>query len=100
VTAALRVAAANLQLELEVLTRAQVTAKPLGGAVVWTWPALVEVPQALRFEGAKVAVIAYGVPARTIAKEIVERGGAPVRLGPRWFIAQARRQRAVWESAS
>lgn len=100
VTAALRVAASNLSLELEVLTRAQITSQPIRGAVVWTWPALVTVPESLRFEGAKVAVISYGVPARAIVKEITARGGTPLRLGPRWFIAQARRQRTIWESAS
>lgn len=100
VTAALRVAAANLQLELEVKTLAEVTEQPLRGAIVWTWPALVEVPAALCFEDARVAVIAYGVPARGIVGEIITRGGTPLRLGPRWFIAQARRQKALWESAS
>lgn len=100
VTAALRIAAENLQVELEVLTRAQITARPLKGPIVWTWPVLVEVPAALRFEDAQVAVIAYGVPARSIAREIVTRGGTPLRLGPRWFIAQARRQRSLWESAT
>ncbi len=100
VTTALRIAAANLQLELEVLTRAQLTAQPLRGPIVWTWPALVEVPAALRFEDAQVAVIAYGVPARKIAAAIAARGGTPLRLGPRWFIAQARRQRSLWESAT
>ena len=100
VTPALRVAAANLGLELEVIVAAAVTQQPLRGAIVWTWPALVQVPAALRFEDAKVAVIAYGVPARTIAKEISARGGTPVRLGPRWFIAQARQQRTLWESAT
>lgn len=100
VTAALRIAAAQLQLELEVLTRAQLGARPISGAVVWTWPAMVAVPEGLRFEQARVAVIAYGAPARSIAREIVARGGTPVRLGPRWFIAQARKQRSLWESAS
>jgi shikimate kinase len=100
VTAALRVAAANLRLELEVLTRADLGSRPLSGAIVWTWPALVPVPESLRFEAARVAVIAYGAPARSIAREISLRGGSPLRLGPRWFIAQARKQRLLWESAT
>lgn len=100
VTAALRVAATNLQVELEVLTREAITAQPLRGPIVWTWPALVAVPEALCFEDAQVAVIAYGTPARSIVKEIVARGGMPRRLGPRWFIAQARQQRLLWESAT
>jgi len=37
--------------------------------------------------------------APVIAREISQRGGVPIRLGPRWLIAQARRQRALWESA-
>ncbi len=100
VTPALRVAAKTLGLELEVIPAAGVTSTPVRGAVVWTWPALVPVPAALRFEDAKVAVIAYGVPARAIAKEISSRGGVPVRFGPRWFIAQARQQRTLWEAAT
>ncbi|MDP1830205.1 MAG: shikimate kinase [Archangium sp.] len=100
VTAALRLAAANLQVELEVLPRGAITAQPLRGPIVWTWPALVPVPGALRFEDAQVAVIAYGTPARSIVNEIIARGGTPRRLGPRWFIAQARRQRLLWESAT
>jgi hypothetical protein len=47
-----------------------------------------------------VAVIAYGAPGLAIARKIRELGGTPVRLGPRWFIAQARRQRQLWESAT
>ena len=100
VTAALRLAAANLKLELDVLSRASITGQAIAGPVVWTWPALVSVPEALRFVDARVAVIAYGAPARTIAHEIVTRGGTPLRLGPAWFIAQARRQRTLWESAT
>ncbi len=100
VTTALRLAATRLGLALEVVTAASVPQAPLRGAIVWTWPALMQVPAALRFEDAKVAVIAYGVPARTIIKEITARGGTPMRLGPRWFIAQARKQRSFWELAT
>ena len=39
-------------------------------------------------------------PARRIATEITRRGGVPLLLGAAWFIAQARRQRALWETAS
>ncbi len=100
VTAALRYAASQLQLELVVVTQAEVTERPLSGPIVWTWPALLAVPLQLRFEDATVAVIAYGVPARSIAQEILARGGRVRRLGPLWFIAQARRQRSLWESAT
>lgn len=98
VTGALREAAAQLGLELSVVTRAEANG-PLTGAVVWTWPAPVEAPPALRLAGAQVAVIAYGAPAQVIARRVEQLGGTPVRLGPRWFIAQARRQRALWESS-
>ena len=100
VTAALRFAASQLQLELVVITQAEVTEQPLRGPIIWTWPALAPVPPALRFEDAAVAVVAYGVPARSIAQQIGARGGTPRRLGPLWFIAQARRQRSLWESAT
>lgn len=72
---------------------------PISGAVVWTWPLVAEHPAQLRFEQARVAVIAYGPQARSLALTIRALGGTPVRLGPRWFIAQARGQRGVWESA-
>lgn len=101
VTEALRIAAAQRQLELEVVSLNAVTSTPHSGFVVWTWPSEVAVPTALRFvEGTQVAVVAYGVPARRIVREIVERGGTPRRLGPLWFIAQARRQRTLWEAAT
>lgn len=99
VTGALRDAAEQLGLTVTVLPRASVHGV-VQGAVVWTWPASVEPPQPLRFQRALVAVIAYGAPARTIAARIQQLGGTPVRLGPRWFIAQARRQRALWESST
>ncbi len=96
VTVALRETGA----ELKVLTRVMINATPISGTVVWTWPANVETPAALRFENARVAVVAYGAPGRKIAAEIRARGGTPVMLGARWFIAQARRQKQLWESAS
>lgn len=100
VTAALRVAARRHGCELKVITRKRVTAQPLGGVMVWTWPAQLEVPEKLRFQqGAEVVVVAYGPPARRISSEIVARGGISRLLGHRWFIAQAREQRALWEAA-
>lgn len=66
------------------------------GAVVWTWPVTAETPRGLRFEHARVAVIAYGAPARRVAQVIESLGGEPVRLGARWFVAQARIQRDLW----
>lgn len=97
---ALRDAAARRGVALTFVARAQVAATPVRGAVVWTWPASVEAPAALRFEGARVAVITYGRPGQGIARAIAARGGEPLRLGARWFIAQARLQRTLWESAS
>lgn len=100
VTEALRLAAQPLGLSLAVLSRATVPNVPLRGALVWTWPPGITPPAHLRFEGARVAVISYGAGAREIAAQITQRGGRPLRLGPRWFIAQARRQRLLWESAT
>lgn len=97
---ALREAAARRGVTLTFLPRAQSFASPVRGAVVWTWPATVEAPASLRFDGARVAVITYGRPGQAIARVIAARGGAPLRLGARWFIAQARLQRTLWESAS
>ncbi len=99
VTGALREAAEQLGVTLTVVQRASI-GDVVCGAVVWTWPASVDAPAALRFEHALVAVIAYGAPARTIAARVQQLGGTPLRLGPRWFIAQARRQRALWESST
>ncbi|GHG99142.1 shikimate dehydrogenase [Comamonas sp. JC664] len=98
-TAALRSVAKDTACTLRVLRRADIQA-PLTGAGVWTWPDRVPAPDDLRFDGARVAVIAYGAPGRRIAAEIVRRGGTPILLGAAWFIAQARRQRQLWESAT
>ena len=95
----LREAAEQLGVVLTVKRHAEANGS-INGAVVWTWPATVAPPPALRFENALVAVIAYGRPARAIAASVRERGGTALRLGPRWFIAQARRQRSLWESAT
>lgn len=99
VTGALREAAEQLGVVLTVKRHAEANAG-ISGAVVWTWPATIAAPPALRFENALVAVIAYGRPARAIAATVRERGGTALRLGPRWFIAQARQQRSLWESAT
>lgn len=97
VTAALR----TLDAKLTIVKRSDVTTTPLEGAVIWTWPPDVAPPAALCFaRTARVAVISYGPPAKRIANEITARGGIPLRLGARWFIAQARRQRELWEQAS
>jgi hypothetical protein len=98
-SAALRAVAPDEGVVLRVLRRSEVEA-PLSGAGVWTWPARVELPAGLRFEAARVAVIAYGAPGRHIAAEIRRRGGEPVPLGAAWFVAQARRQRSLWETAT
>lgn len=80
--------------------RSAVPSRPVTGLAVWTWPAQLEPPEGLRFEHASVAIIAYGAPGLAVARKVRELGGTPVRLGPRWFIAQARRQRQLWESAT
>jgi hypothetical protein len=98
-SAAIRVVASEVGCQLRFLRRAGIS-EPLTGSGIWTWPDRITPPDALRFEGARVAVIAYGAPARRIAAEITRRGGTPVLLGAAWFIAQARRQRALWESAT
>lgn len=98
-TAALRAVSREAGCELRVLKRSEIQ-QPLSGAGVWTWPDRVPPPEGLRFEGARVAVIAYGTPGRRVAQEISRRGGTPVMLGAAWFIAQARRQRELWESAT
>jgi shikimate kinase len=100
VTDALRDAAAQLGITLTVRQRDAARGQTLRGAVVWTWPAPVEPPDGLRFDGARVAVIAYGRPARVVAARVKALGGVPVRLGPRWFVAQARRQRELWEAST
>jgi hypothetical protein len=99
-TAAVRLAARSLGTPLRVLKRADIGEAPLTGHLLWTWPASVEVPPPLRFEGAKVAIIAYGAPARRIAAEVRRRGGAPLMMGAHWFVAQARGQRQLWEDAT
>ncbi|MFP2911789.1 shikimate dehydrogenase [Pyxidicoccus sp. 3LFB2] len=98
-TAAMRAVAGEIGCNLRILRRSDIGA-PLKGAGVWTWPDRVPAPESLRFERARVAVIAYGAPGRRIAAEISRRGGTPVLLGAAWFVAQARRQRQLWESAT
>jgi hypothetical protein len=98
-SAAIRAVALEVGCELRFLRRAEIS-EPLTGSGIWTWPERITPPDTLRFEGARVAVIAYGAPGRRIATEIIRRGGTPVLLGAAWFIAQARRQRALWESAT
>ena len=85
---------------LTFIKRSQVPSAPVTGLAVWTWPVQLEPPPGLRFEGARVAVIAYGAAGLAVARKVTALGGTPVRLGPRWFIAQARRQRQLWESAT
>ncbi len=98
-TAALRVAAQQLEVMLVLRPHHSTFDGPVTGAAVWTWPASIEPPPGLTFIGAQVAVIAYGPPGREIAHRIRTLGGMPRMLGPRWFIAQARRQKALWEHA-
>jgi Shikimate dehydrogenase substrate binding domain len=92
---ALREAAGD-DFTLHFLRRESIPSQPITGTVIWTWPVSVDVPAALRFERARVAVVAYGGPAHAITRTIRALGGTPVRLGPRWFVAQARGQRKMW----
>lgn len=98
-TVAIRQAALRQERSVRILKRAQLERATIGEAAIWTWPATVSPPATLRFEGTRVAVIAYGAPGRKIAEQIRERGGEPVPLGACWFVAQARRQRELWEDA-
>jgi hypothetical protein len=98
-TAALRAVSREAGCLLRVLKRSEIQ-QPLSGTGVWTWPDRIPPPEDLRFERARIAVIAYGAPGRRVAQEISRRGGTPVMLGAAWFIAQARRQRELWESAT
>lgn len=97
--AALRAAASDLGCTLRILRREDAEG-PLSGAIVWTWPDHVPPPESLRFENARVAVIAYGPPGRRVASEIERRGGTALALGEAWFDAQAQKQRTLWESAT
>lgn len=92
----LEAAARELGVRLTVLRRGDPFGAPLRGVVLWTWPASVAPPEGLRFDGAQVAVIAYGEPARRLGAVIRALGGAPRWYGPRWLVAQARAQRAAW----
>ncbi len=98
VAPALRQAASRLGRPVEVLKRAEAEGRTVSGAVVWTWPEQVGAPEGLRFSGADVAIIAYGRAAVRLAAEVARRAGRPKRLGPRWFVRQARAQRALWNS--
>ncbi|EAU63451.1 hypothetical protein [Stigmatella aurantiaca] len=98
-TAALRAISADEGCSLRVLKRSDI-AGPLAGMGIWTWPDRVPPPESLHFDRARVAVIAYGAPGRRIATEILRRGGTPILLGAAWFVAQARRQRELWETAT
>ncbi|HZH03752.1 MAG TPA: shikimate dehydrogenase, partial [Myxococcaceae bacterium] len=99
VATALRTAASDQGVALHFVRRASIPREPLTGAAVWTWPDGIAAPEGLSFRDARVAVVAYGAAARRIAAEIASRGGHPLLLGARWFIAQARRQRQLWETA-
>jgi shikimate kinase len=88
--------AAGREFTLRFLRREQVVG-PLDGTVLWTWPVTAEVPPALRFApGTRVAIVAYGGPAHALTRLVRSLGGTPLRLGPKWFIAQARTQRRHW----
>ena len=100
-TVAIRAAAAALGMSVQVVSRTQAaeTTFAPSAPVIWTWPSHVDPPSTLALSGAPVAVIAYAQRAQEIAALIRRHGGTPVFLGPRWFIAQARAQRRLWETA-
>ncbi|HUB05996.1 MAG TPA: shikimate dehydrogenase [Myxococcales bacterium] len=95
-TAALRQVCVRERIELSVVRRDALPARPLAGTCVWTWPPELPPPASLRFAGARVAVITYGPRAERIASAIRERGGEPVGVGERWFTAQADGQARLW----
>lgn len=84
---------------VQCVTRDVVTS-PVRTPAVWTWPAHVEPPETLRFDGGPVAVVAYGPAAWRIAGLIRASGGTPWMLGPAWFVAQAREQQRLWMEAA
>jgi hypothetical protein len=94
-TAALRTA----DRDLAILRREAFSRELLSGLALWTWPAHVAPPAGLAFRDCRVGVIAYGEPGRQIAAMVRARGGTPVALGPAWFVAQAREQQKLWETA-
>lgn len=100
VTDALRVAARERKVRMQILRRADATEAHVTSPAVWTWPAHVPAPEGLRFDGQPVAIVAYAGAARTIAHEVVRRGGVPLFVGSRWFVAQARAQRDLWSKAA
>ncbi len=98
-SAALRLAAQGLGISALTVKREE-AGHTLRTPCVWTWPPRVAVPEGLSFApGTRVAIIAYGAAAHAIAAAITACGGTPLRLGARWFIAQARAQRSHWENA-
>lgn len=100
VAAALMQAAEKTRTALTFVKRDEITHE-LAGAVMWTWPAEVSAPEALRFaRGTRVGVIAYGARGRAIRQRIEALGGTAVMLGLRWFMLQAREQRHLWRTAS
>jgi hypothetical protein len=98
-TAALRIVCRRLGRSLRVLKRSDSFSEPVTGLVVWTWPSHLAPPRALRFSAARVGILAYGAAGRSVAAVIRDKGGVPVPLGLKWFLAQARGQRRLWEGA-
>lgn len=97
VAPALERAADGLGVRVRVVRRAEADGISVGGAVVWTWPPELSAPR-LSLKGARVAVISYGAAGRRIAATIRGLGGEPLPLGARWFVRQARAQRALWSA--
>ena len=95
VTAALRRAAAELGVSVAVMRRGE-GGQRISVPAVWTWLPGVAIPPQLSFAEVPVAIVAYGPQVRALSVEITRRGGVPLAFGPRWLIAQAREQRALW----
>jgi shikimate kinase len=100
VSDALAAAAIELGLPMRFIRRAEVGGKVLEKSVVWTWPPEIDPPEGLRLDGKRVGVISYGLPGHRIAEKVRALGGTVVWLGARWFVAQARAQRAKWLEAT
>lgn len=96
---ALAAAAVSLGVPMRFIRRADFRGQPLEKSVVWTWPPEVDPPEKLRLDGVKVGVISYAGPGHRVARRIRALGGIPVWLGSRWFVTQAREQRAKWKEA-
>ena len=96
---ALREAAKELGVFHSTLRARDVEGLTLDGDAVWTWPLSHLPPPSFRFARGRVALVTYGPPARRLAHDIRLRGGQPLALGAKWFVAQAREQARLFSAA-